>query len=146
MLIRCPCKMLPFKIPQYCPDSGAPHRSEEPVGGFCTVSTFSAAVPRFFGDNRYADDPLSAVLVLVFLVITEVGWNNNLPGVTVSGVGTQAGVVLLRQYLITIPDELLVVARTGGACEIGLFPLTIYAAKAKIYSILLLDSLSTEAP
>ena len=61
--------------------------------------------------------PLSVVLVPVFLVITNVGWNNNLLGVIVPGAATPTGVFLLRQYMLTIPDELLASARIDGASE-----------------------------
>jgi len=61
--------------------------------------------------------PLSVVLVPVFLVITNVGWNNNLLGVIVPGAATPTGVFLLRQYMLTIPDELLAAARIDGASE-----------------------------
>lgn len=61
--------------------------------------------------------PLSVILVPVFLVITEVGWNNNLLGVIIPGAATPTGVFLLRQYMLTIPDELLDSARIDGASE-----------------------------
>lgn len=61
--------------------------------------------------------PVSVILVPVFLVITEVGWNNNLIGVIVPGAATPTGVFLLRQYMLTIPDELLDSARIDGASE-----------------------------
>ncbi len=61
--------------------------------------------------------PLSVVLVPVFLVVNSVGWNNNLLGVIVPGAATPTGVFLLRQYMLTIPDELLDSARIDGASE-----------------------------
>jgi alpha-1,4-digalacturonate transport system permease protein len=61
--------------------------------------------------------PLSVILIPVFLVITEVGWVNNLLGVIVPGAATPTGVFLLRQYMLTIPDELLDSARIDGASE-----------------------------
>ena len=61
--------------------------------------------------------PLSVILIPVFLVITEVGWANNLLGVIVPGAATPTGVFLLRQYMLTIPDELLDSARIDGASE-----------------------------
>jgi alpha-1,4-digalacturonate transport system permease protein len=61
--------------------------------------------------------PLSVVLVPVFLVITNVGWNNNLLGVIIPGAATPTGVILLRQYMLTIPDELIAAARIDGASE-----------------------------
>ena len=61
--------------------------------------------------------PLSVILVPVFLVITKVGWHNNLLGVIIPGAATPTGVFLLRQYMLTIPDELLAAARIDGASE-----------------------------
>jgi alpha-1,4-digalacturonate transport system permease protein len=61
--------------------------------------------------------PISVILVPVFLVITGIGWNNNLLGVIVPGAATPTGVFLLRQYMLTIPDELLSSARIDGASE-----------------------------
>lgn len=61
--------------------------------------------------------PLSVILVPVFLVITEIGWNNNLLGLIIPGAATPTGVFLLRQYMLTIPDELLDSARIDGASE-----------------------------
>ena len=61
--------------------------------------------------------PLSVVLVPVFLVITKVGWNNNLLGIIVPAAATPTGVFLLRQYMLTIPDELIDAARIDGASE-----------------------------
>ncbi len=61
--------------------------------------------------------PISVILVPVFLVITGIGWNNNLWGVIIPGAATPTGVFLLRQYMLTIPDELLASARIDGASE-----------------------------
>ncbi len=61
--------------------------------------------------------PLSVVLVPIFLVITSVGWNNNLLGIIVPVAATPTGVFLLRQYMLTIPDELMDAARIDGASE-----------------------------
>lgn len=61
--------------------------------------------------------PISVILVPAFLLITQIGWNNNLLGVIVPGAATPTGVFLLRQYMLTIPDELLESARIDGASE-----------------------------
>jgi alpha-1,4-digalacturonate transport system permease protein len=61
--------------------------------------------------------PISVILVPVFLVITGIGWNNSLWGVIIPGAATPTGVFLLRQYMLTIPDELLASARIDGASE-----------------------------
>jgi alpha-1,4-digalacturonate transport system permease protein len=61
--------------------------------------------------------PISVILVPVFLVITGIGWNNNLLGVIIPGAATPTGVFLLRPSILTIPDELLASARIDGASE-----------------------------
>ena len=61
--------------------------------------------------------PITVILVPVFLVITSIGWKNNLWGVIIPGAATPTGIFLLRQYMLTIPDELLDAARIDGASE-----------------------------
>lgn len=61
--------------------------------------------------------PVSVILIPAFLVISEVGWVNNLWGLIIPGAATPTGVFLLRQYMLTIPDELLDSARIDGASE-----------------------------
>lgn len=61
--------------------------------------------------------PIPVILVPIFMVITSVGWNNSLWGVIIPGAATPTGVFLLRQYMVTIPDELLAAARIDGASE-----------------------------
>ncbi len=61
--------------------------------------------------------PISVILVPVFLVITELNMNNSLWGVIIPGAATPTGVFLLRQYMLTIPDELIAAARIDGASE-----------------------------
>jgi len=61
--------------------------------------------------------PPAIVLVPNFLVISELGLLNSLWGVIWPAVATPTGVFLLRQYMLTIPDELLEAARMDHASE-----------------------------
>lgn len=61
--------------------------------------------------------PISVVLVPAFLVITTLNMNNSLWGVIIPGAATPTGVFLLRQYMLSLPDELLAAARIDGASE-----------------------------
>ena len=61
--------------------------------------------------------PPTIILVPVFLVINQVGLLNSLWGVILPAVATPTGVFLLRQYMLTIPDELLEAARMDHASE-----------------------------
>jgi alpha-1,4-digalacturonate transport system permease protein len=61
--------------------------------------------------------PPTIILVPAFLVISELHLLNNLWGVILPAVATPTGVFLLRQYMLTIPDELLEAARMDNASE-----------------------------
>ena len=61
--------------------------------------------------------PLAVIMIPVFLVISTVGWSGNLIGVIIPPAATPTGVFLLRQYMLTIPDELIEAARIDGASE-----------------------------
>src|SRR5207244_10326399 len=61
--------------------------------------------------------PPTIILVPAFLVISGMGLLDNLWGVILPAVATPTGVFLLRQYMLTIPDELLEAARMDNASE-----------------------------
>lgn len=61
--------------------------------------------------------PPTIILVPIFLVINQVGLLNSLWGVILPAVATPTGVFLLRQYMLTIPDELIEAARMDHASE-----------------------------
>jgi len=61
--------------------------------------------------------PLSVVLVPLYSVVNAVGLFDSLWGVILPTVATPTGVFLLRQYMLTIPDELLEAARMDHASE-----------------------------
>lgn len=61
--------------------------------------------------------PLSVILVPLYSVISAMGLLNSLWGVILPTVATPTGVFLLRQYMLTIPDELLEAARMDKASE-----------------------------
>lgn len=61
--------------------------------------------------------PPAIVLVPNFLIASQLGLLNSLWGVIWPAVATPTGVFLLRQYMLTIPDELLDAARMDHASE-----------------------------
>lgn len=85
--------------------------------------------------------PISVILVPVFLVITEVGWINNLWGVIIPGAATPTGVFLLRQYMLTIPDELLDAGRIDGASEWRLYWQVVLPLAAPAMAVLAIFSI-----
>ena len=65
--------------------------------------------------------PITVILVPAFLVITRLDMGNSLWGVILPPAATPTGVFLLRQYMLTIPDELMDAARMDHASEWRLF-------------------------
>jgi alpha-1,4-digalacturonate transport system permease protein len=61
--------------------------------------------------------PITVIMVPVYLVVTKLGMVNSLWGVILPGAATPTGVFLLRQYMLTIPDELIDAARMDNASE-----------------------------
>jgi len=65
--------------------------------------------------------PQTVVLVPLFLITRELGMLNSLWGVIIPGAATPTGVFLLRQYMLTIPDEIIDAARMDKASEWKIF-------------------------
>lgn len=84
--------------------------------------------------------PISVILVPVYLVIVEVGWVNSLWGVIIPGAATPTGVFLLRQYMLTLPDELLDSARIDGASEWRIFWQVVLPLSAPALAVLAIFS------
>ena len=84
--------------------------------------------------------PISVILVPAFLVITQIGWNNNLLGVIIPGAATPTGVFLLRQYMLTIPDELMDAARIDGASEWRIYSQVVVPLAAPALAVLAIFS------
>jgi len=61
--------------------------------------------------------PVTIVLVPAYLVVAKLGMLNSPWGVILPGAATPTGVFLLRQYMLTIPDELIDAARMDHASE-----------------------------
>jgi alpha-1,4-digalacturonate transport system permease protein len=61
--------------------------------------------------------PPTIVLVPNFLIAAQLGLVNSLWGVIWPAVATPTGVFLLRQYMLTLPDDLIEAARMDNASE-----------------------------
>jgi alpha-1,4-digalacturonate transport system permease protein len=61
--------------------------------------------------------PITVILVPVYLVVTSLGLVNSLWAVILPGAATPTGVFLLRQYMLTLPKDLIEAARMDKASE-----------------------------
>ena len=65
--------------------------------------------------------PITVILVPVYLVVTQMGMINSLWAVILPGAATPTGVFLLRQYMLTIPKDLIEAARMDNASEWAIY-------------------------
>ena len=65
--------------------------------------------------------PGIVTLIPVFMVIVRIGWVNTYQALIVPGLASAFGIFLMRQYMLSIPDELLDAARIDGASDMRLF-------------------------
>jgi multiple sugar transport system permease protein len=65
--------------------------------------------------------PSQVAMIPLFLMLKEVGLVNTYLGVLVPAAANVFGIFLVRQYALSIPDELLEAARIDGASELRIF-------------------------
>ena len=61
--------------------------------------------------------PLEVIMIPIFKVLSFLGLYNSLLALIIPPAATPTGVFMLRQYLLSVPDELLEAARIDGASE-----------------------------
>ena len=65
--------------------------------------------------------PGVVTLIPIFMVIVSIGWVDTYQALIVPGLASAFGIFLMRQYMLTIPDDLLAAARIDGAGDLRLF-------------------------
>lgn len=65
--------------------------------------------------------PSQVAMIPLFLMLKEVGLVNTYAGVLIPSAASVFGIFLVRQYALSIPDELLEAARVDGASELRIF-------------------------
>jgi multiple sugar transport system permease protein len=65
--------------------------------------------------------PFAVVLVPLYIFISDIGLSDKLAGIIVPGLWSTFGIFLMRQFMETIPLELLDAARIDGASELRIF-------------------------
>lgn len=65
--------------------------------------------------------PLQLIFIPVYQMAAQLGMVNSLWGLIIPPAATPTGVFLLRQYMLTIPDDLIAAARIDGAGELRIF-------------------------
>ena len=65
--------------------------------------------------------PDVAVLIPAYIFAVRINWVNTYKGMIVPGLASAFGIFTMRQYMYSIPDELLDAARIDGASEFRIF-------------------------
>ncbi|MGH3382171.1 MAG: carbohydrate ABC transporter permease, partial [Actinoallomurus sp.] len=65
--------------------------------------------------------PLQIIFIPLYQVVSQLGMVNSLWGLIIPPAATPTGVFLIRQYMLTIPDELIEQGRIDGAGEFRIF-------------------------
>jgi len=93
-----------------------------------TMSGYALAKFRFKGDTIIMIVilstimlPLEVIMVPIFSVLRFFGMYNTYAALIIPAAATPTGIFLMRQYLLTIPDEIIQSARIDGASELKIF-------------------------
>ncbi|MBV8816682.1 MAG: carbohydrate ABC transporter permease [Verrucomicrobia bacterium] len=65
--------------------------------------------------------PFAVTLIPLYRVVTSLGWANSLQGLAVPGMASAFALFVLRQFMESIPIELLDAARIDGASHFALY-------------------------
>ena len=95
---------------------------------FCSMLGYALAKLEFPGKKVVFGLVLGTLMVPgvvtfipLFVLTTNIGLANSLPGMILPFLAGPFGVFLMRQYVLTIPDELIQAARVDGAGELRIF-------------------------
>jgi alpha-1,4-digalacturonate transport system permease protein len=112
-----------------------------------SMAGFALAKYRFKGDSFLLAGfistlmiPLEVIMIPIFKVISKLGLFNSLWGLIIPPAATPTGVFLIRQYLLTVPDELLEAARMDGAGEWKIYWKIILPIAKPVLSVLAIFS------
>lgn len=65
--------------------------------------------------------PFFVVMIPVFYIVSRFGWVDSYLGLIVPNLVTAFGIFLMRQYMLSLPDEILDAARVDGESEFGIY-------------------------
>ena len=96
--------------------------------GFCALAGYTFAKLRFRGRDPLFIGilttmmiPLGVGLIPNFIIMARIGWIDTYQALIVPGIANAFGIFWMRQYCLSVPDELLDAARVDGAGEFGIF-------------------------
>lgn len=95
---------------------------------FCSMVGYSLAKFDFPGKNiifvfilSTIMIPFAAILIPLYLIIRELNWINTYQALIIPFAVNALGVFLMRQFMLSIPDDYMDAARVDGAGEFNIF-------------------------
>jgi len=65
--------------------------------------------------------PFQVTMIPTFLILKQLGWLDSYLGLTVPGFASAFGIFMLRQFMLSVPEELLDAARIDGCSELRVY-------------------------
>lgn len=95
---------------------------------FSSLAGFGFAKYRFRGNRTLflvmlgsTMIPFELVLIPLFVLVANLGWTNSYAALIIPFMAPAIGIFLLRQYISTLPSELIEAARIDGASEFSIY-------------------------
>ena len=95
---------------------------------FTSLAGFGFAKYRFRGNRSLfilllasTMIPFQLILVPLFIVMSRVGWSDSYMSLIIPFMAPALGIFLMRQFMLSIPSELIEAARIDGASEFGIY-------------------------
>lgn len=93
-----------------------------------SLAGYSLAKYNYFGKNYVFLGilstmmlPVQVILVPLYLVVRNLGWLDSYAGLIIPQAITAFGIFLMRQHILTIPDDYIDAARIDGSSEFGIY-------------------------
>ena len=94
----------------------------------CSLAGYSFAKFQYMGRNLLFGTvlatmmvPLASMIIPLFIVVRDLGWVDSYMGLIIPAGTSAFGIFLMRQHMLTIPDDLLDAARLDGSSEPRIF-------------------------
>jgi multiple sugar transport system permease protein len=100
---------------------------------FCSLAGYAFAKHKFFGRDKIFLLLLSAIMIpyqinLIpgFIIVKNLGWLNSFYSLIIPNMAMVFGVFLCRQYIMSIPNDLLDAAKIDGCSEFTIYRIIIF--------------------